>query len=1055
MNKVVKLTEHEARGFNLSRWAIAHTSLTRFLVVLILAAGGFALFSMGQKEDPDFTFRLMVAQVAWPGASVEEMQSQVVDKIERKMQETPHLDYVRSYTRPGSAVIFVNIKGEARGREITDAFYHVRKKVGDIRGTLPEGVQGPFFNDEFGDTYITLHALTGGGFGYPELKSQAKRIRDVLLRVPGVEKVDLLGTQDEKLYIEISSRLLAERNLSAQDVQTALAAQNTLEPAGRVETHDRSVRLNVQGFVTTVDEVRELRLRIGEQTIRLGDIATVSRGLQDPPAAKSRYQGKDAVIIGAVMAHGAKVTDVGKGIDSALEAITRDLPLGLELGQIANQPEVVTKYVGEFLKSLGEALLIVLGVSFLSLGWRAGLVVALTIPLVLAATFLVMSIMGIDLQRISLGALIIALGLLVDDAMIAVEMMERKLEEGFDKVSAATFAYNSTAFPMLTGTLITVAGFIPVGFAASTAGEYVGSLFWVVGISLVISWIAAVYFTPWIGYALLKQRKHAEGAEHEAFNGRFYRGLTRVIAWCVKRRRVVVALTLVAFMAGIGGFAFIPQQFFPASNRPEILVDMTLPEGSSFRQTESQALRMEKTLLADPDVAFVTTFIGEGAPRFYLPLDQQLRNQNFAQLLVMPKSLEERDPVIERVRHLLANDYPEVRSKVDRLFNGPPVGWAVQLRVTGPERDEVRRIADQVAGAMRSNALINTVHTDWLEPVPSLKLDIDQDRARAIGVSSQAVRRTLQGVLSGIPIGEFREGEETISVVLREPAGNRDTLAAVEGAYVKTASGASVPLTQVATVRLAMEPGIEWRRDRLPTVTVRGAVPDHVQSPDVTKAIYQQLASLRDNLPVGYRIEMQGAVEESATSQNSINAKMPVMLLAIVLLLMIQLQHVGKLSVVLATGPLGLIGAAAALLIAQAPFGFVAILGVIALAGMIMRNSVILADQIKQDLEAGHPMREAIVGSAVRRFRPIMLTAAAAVLALVPLAGSLFWGPMALAMMGGLVAGTVLTLTFLPALYALSFGVDAPSGAAESTPGQEVKPRLPAVPAYPMMRAGE
>ena len=1060
MKKVVKLPEHdrlpehEMRGFNLSRWAIAHTSLTRFLVVLILAAGSFALFSMGQKEDPDFTFRLMVVQAAWPGASVEEMQSQVVDKIERKVQETPHLDYVRSYTRPGNAVIFVNIKGEARGREITDAFYQIRKKVGDIRATLPAGVQGPFFNDEFGDTYITLHALTGQGFSYPELKAQAKRIRDVLLRVGGVEKVDLLGTQDEKLFIEISSKVLAERNLSPLDIQAALATQNTLEPAGRVETDDRSVRLNVQGFVTTVDEVRELRLRIGDQTIRLGDIANVSRGVEDPAVAKSRYQGKDAVIIGAVMAPGSKVTDVGAGIDAALGMITRDLPLGLELGQIANQPEVVSKYVGEFLKSLGEALLIVLGVSFLSLGWRAGLVVALTIPLVLAATFLAMSIMGIDLQRISLGALIIALGLLVDDAMIAVEMMERKLEEGFDKVSAASFAYNSTAFPMLTGTLITVAGFIPVGFAASTAGEYVGSLFWVVGISLVISWFAAVYFTPWIGYALLKQRKHQDGAEHEAFNGRFYRGLRRVIAWCVKRRRIVVALTLVAFVAGIGGFAFIPQQFFPASNRPEILVDLTLPEGSSFKQTEAQAIQVEKAVMADHDVATVTTFIGEGAPRFYLPLDQQLRNQNFAQLLVMPKSLEERDPVIDRVRNLLATSYPEIRFKVDRLFNGPPVGWAVQLRVTGPERDEVRRIGDEVAEVMRANALVHTVHTDWLEPVPSLKLDIDQDRARAIGVSSQAVRQTLQGVLSGVPISEFREGEETISVVLREPAANRATLSAVEAAYVKTASGASVPLTQVASVRLTMEPGIEWRRDRLPSLTVRGAVPDHVQSPDVTKAIYQQLAALRGTLPVGYRIEMQGAVEESVKSQDSINAKMPVMLLAIVLLLMIQLQHVGKLAIVLATGPLGLIGAAAALLIAQAPFGFVAILGVIALAGMIMRNSVILVDQIKQDLEAGHPMREAIVGSAVRRFRPIMLTAAAAVLALVPLAESLFWGPMALAMMGGLVAATILTLTFLPALYALSFGVDTPSASAEKTPGPEAIPS-PLVPAYPLMRAGE
>jgi multidrug efflux pump subunit AcrB len=1042
-------------GFNLSRWAIQHGSLTRFLVVLILAAGALSLFSMGQKEDPDFTFRLMVIQTAWPGASAHEMQDQVVDKIERKLQETPHLDFIRSYTRPGSAVTFVNIKGEARGREITDAFYQVRKKVGDVASSFPQGVRGPFFNDEFGDTYITLHALTGDGFSYPELKSQAKRIRDVLLRVGGVEKVDLIGTQDEKIFIEISSRVLSERNLSPLAIGEALAAQNTLEPAGRIESDERSVRIDVDGFVGSVEEIRELRLRVGNETIRLGDIATVKRGLIDPPVAKTRYQGKEAVIIGVVMANGAKVTDVGQSIDGALKQVQADLPLGLELGQIADQPDVVSKYVGEFLQVLGEALIIVLAVSFLSLGWRAGLVVALTIPLVLGGTFLTMSIIGIDLQRISLGALIIALGLLVDDAMIAIEMMERKLQEGFDKLSAASFAYESTAFPMLTGTLITVSGFIPVGFAASTAGEYVGSLFWVVGISLIISWIAAVYFTPWIGHALLKPHKKQAKRKHEPFKGPFYRRLESVIDWCVRRRRVVVALTIAAFVAGVGGFAFIPQQFFPASNRPEILVDLWLPEGTSFEQTEGQARRVEAEVLADKTVSFVTTFIGEGAPRFYLPLDQQLRNPNFAQLLVMPKSLEERDPLIDKIRNRLGAHYPDIRYKVDRLFNGPPVGWPVQLRVTGPDRGEVQKIAGQVADAMRANPLVNTVHNDWLERIPSFKLEIDQDRARAIGVSSQAVRQTLQAVLSGATIGEFREGEETIGVVLRDPAASQSTLNAVENAYVKTASGDAVPLTQVARISVVLEPGIEWRRSRLPTITVRGAVPDHVQSPDVTKAIYSALKPVRDALPLGYRIEMQGAVEESATSQASINAKMPIMLLCIVLLLMIQLQHVGKTMMVVATGPLGLIGAAAALLAFQAPFGFVAILGVIALAGMIMRNSVILVDQIQQDLDSGLTMRDAIVGSTVRRFRPIALTAAAAVLALIPLSESLFWGPMAKAMMGGLIAGTILTLTFLPSLYALSFGIDEKVRTGQRAPEQSADPERRPVPAFPIPQPGE
>jgi multidrug efflux pump len=1016
-------------GFNISGWAIRHGSLTRFLIVLILAAGGFSLFSMGQKEDPDFTFRIMIAQVIWPGASVEEMQDQVVDKIERKLQETPGLDYVKSYTRAGSAIVSVNIRGDVFGRNVADAFYQVRKKIGDIANTFPEGVMGPFFNDEFGDTYISLYALTGEGFNYPELKRFAKNSRDILLRVPGVAKVDLLGTQDEKIFIDISTKVLAERGLGAADIQAALAGQNTLEPAGRVETDQRSVRLDVRGFMRTPEDIRELRLHVNGQTIRLGDIARVTRGLTDPPSTKIRYQGREAVMLGVVMTSGAKVTDVGIAIGKALDEIKHDLPVGVELGQVSDQPEVVKKYVGEFMQSLGEALLIVLAVSFLSLGWRAGLVVALTIPLVLAATFVVMSLMGIDLQRISLGALIIALGLLVDDAMIAVEMMERKLEEGFDKFSAATFAYTSTAFPMLSGTLITVAGFIPVGFAKSTAGEYVSSLFWVVGISLIVSWFAAVYFTPWLGYNLLKARNHSAEDAAQAFNGPFYRRLTAAIEWCVRRRRLVTALTLGAFIASMGGFAFIPQQFFPASARPEILTDLWFPEGASFKETESGALTLEKIMQADSDVAQVTTFIGAGAPRFYMPLDQQLQNPNFAQLLIMPKTEKVRDQVIERLRRIVPEALPAARFKVDRLFNGPPVGWAVQLRVSGPDRTEVRRIADEVKQQMTATQQVTSIHDDWLEAVPVLRLDIDQDRARAIGVSSQTVRRTLQAILSGIPIAEFREGDETIGVVLREPPETRGLLSTVEAAYVKTATGKSVPLPQVAKVKLVMEPGIEWRRGRLPTITVRGLVPDHVQSADVTKTIHASLKPLRDRLPLGYYVEMQGAVEESAISQGSINAKMPIMLLAIVLVLMVQLQHVGKTALVLATGPLGLIGAALALLVFQAPFGFVAILGVIALAGMIMRNSVILVDQIRQDLEAGLPPAEAIVGSAVRRFRPIVLTAAAAVLALIPLSTSIFWGPMALAMMGGLIAGTVLTLTFLPALYALTFGLEVKAAA--------------------------
>src|SRR5262245_51266431 len=1033
-------TRAAAKGFNLSSWAIRHGGFTAFLLALLLAAGAYSLASIGQKEDPDFTFRIMVVQVLWPGATVQEMQDQVVDKIERKLQETPGLDFVRSYTRSGFANIFVNLKGSARGEAVKDAFYQARKKVGDIRQTLPEGVIGPFFNDEFGDTYISLYAVTGRGFAYPELKTFAKNARDILLRVPGVEKVDLLGTQDERIFIEVSSAALAERGLSALDIQAALAGQNAMDPAGRIETSERSVRIDVEGGLRSVEDIRELRLRAGQQTFRLGDIAEVKRGLEDPPSAKTRYQGQEAVLLGSTMVPGANVTKVGAAVERALKRIEQDLPVGVELGRISDQAQVVSKSIREFLEAFAQAIGIVLVVSFLALGWRAGFVVALTIPMVLAATFFIMSLMEIDLHRISLGALIIALGLLVDDAMIAVEMMDRKLKEGYDKVAAATFAYTSTAFPMLTGTLITVAGFIPVGFAQSTAGEYVSTLFWVAGIALMISWFAAVYFTPWIGYKLL--RVHNGGAhEHNVFNSRPYRAIRAVVGWCVRRRRTVVILTFAALAASIVGFAFIPQQFFPTSNRPEILVDLWLPEGSSFQEVEREAKRLEQQLMHDPDLRYVTTFIGEGAPRFYLPLDQQLRNQNFAQLLLMSKSIEARERILVVVRETLARDFPNVRFKADRLFNGPPVGWPVQVRVTGPDRGEVRRLGAEIGEVMRATPEVSNVHNDWLEPVPSMKLEIDQDRARGLGVTSQSVRRSLQAMLSGFQIGEFRDNDETIKVMLREPSDTRNLLSALDNVYIKTTAGASVPLRQVADFKMILEPGIQWRRDRLPSLTIRGVVPDGVQSPDVAQAVFANLKPLRDSLSAEYRIELQGAVEESATSQTSINEKMPAMLLVVVLLLMIQLQHFGKTLTVLATAPLGIIGAAAALFIFQAPFGFVAILGVIALAGIIMRNSVILVDQIQQDIAAGHDAFSAIVESAVRRFRPITLTAAAAVLALIPLAREVFWAPMALAMMGGIIAATILTLTFLPALYALAFRVFVPShperNPLNSIPGTE------------------
>jgi multidrug efflux pump len=1022
----------DRKPFNLSRWAIGHPSIARFLFGLILVTGVLGLMRMGQKEDPDFTFRIMVVQAVWPGASIEEMQDQVVNKIERKLQETPHLDWVKSYTRAGSSIITLQVQGDTDAADVADAFYQVRKKVGDISGELPEGVLGPYFNDEFGDTFITLHSLSGDGYTYPELKRFAVQARDMLLTTPGVEKAVIIGDQPEKIYVDVSSKALAERGLTIVDLQNAIKGQNNVDPAGSVDTGTRSVRISVEGSVDRADDIRELRLRTGSQVIRLGDIATVTSGLEDPYQRKYRFNGHDSVQLGVVMAKGFNVTDVGKAVDETYARFESSLPYGVVVDQISNQPEVVTEAIGEFMKALGEALVIVLVVSFLSIGWRSGLVIAIAIPLVLAATFAIMYELGIDLQRISLGALIIALGLLVDDAMIVVEMMERKLEEGLEKVEAASFAYSSTAFPMLTGTLITTAGFIPVGFAASTAGEYVRSLFFVVGIALVVSWFVAVYFTPWLGYMILKQRAHA-GEHHDVFDTRFYKRLRATVGWAVRHRVAVLLLTLGTFASSLWAFQFIPQNFFPQSSRPEILVDLWLPEGTSISEVENQAKALEARMMDDPDKRFIATYIGEGAPRFFLPLDQQLRNPNFAQLLVMANDEPARERLIVKLRAVLAEDFPSIRSKVDRLFLGPPTGWPVQLRVMGPDRQEVRRIADAVKAKFEENPLLGAVHDDWLEPVPAMKLVIDQDRARALGVTSQRIRQMLQATMAGVPLDDFRDGEETVSIVAREPDSNRRLLSAVNSIYVPTELGGFVPVSQVAKVVPVLEQGIEWRRDRLPTITVRATLPDGLQSNDVTMKLYDELKGLRDGLAPGYKVEIQGGAEDAAESQASIAAKAPIMLLVIVLLLMVQLQHFGKAMLVLATGPLGIIGAAAALLISGAPFGFVAILGVIALLGIIIRNSIILVDQIDQDIAAGMERSEAIVGAAVRRFRPIMLTALVAVLALIPISRGVFWGPLAYAMMGGILVATVLTILVLPAAYALFFGkekkgkgVDAP-----------------------------
>jgi multidrug efflux pump len=1007
-------------GFNLSRWAIEHVSFTRFLIVLLTLSGISAYLSLGQREDPSFTFRLMVVSAYWPGATAREMELQVTDKLEEKLAETPFLDYTQSYSKPGESQVFVVLREDTPPKEVKNSWYQVRKKVGDIQGNLPNGVNGPYFNDEFGDTYIAMYAFHTEGFSYDELKDYVDEARKNMQRVHGVEKVDLLGDQDPKIYVEFSYRKFAEQGISFQQLSDALQGQNTIAPAGQLNTVDRAVYVRVGGHYNSIQEIEDTRFRVNGRSIRLGDFARVYRGWQDPPALKIRQHGRESIVLGVVMQHDADVLAVGKDLQETVARLHASFPIGIEETQITDQPAVVHVAVGEFLRSLAEAVVIVLVVSFFSLGLRTGMVVALTIPLVLGVTFMAMQYAGIELQKISLGALVLALGLLVDDAMIAVEMMARKLEEGYDKLRAASYAYTSTAFPMLTGTLITAAGFLPVGLAKSSAGEYTFSIFAVVGMALLISWFASVYFTPFIGHWLL--RAHPQDA-HELFHTPFYRRLRAIIDWCVARRWLVIVCTALAFALSVFSFRFIPQQFFPDSTRLELMADLWLPEGSSFAATEGVAKRMEAHLAQEADAADYVAYVGSGSPRFYLPLDQQLRNTNLTEFMVVSRSIEARERLRLKIHQWVEQDFPEVRLRLDRLPNGPPVGWPVQFRVMGPDPVQVRQIAEEAKLVVRANPYARNVHDNWHERILTLHDVIDQDKLRVLGITSAQVSGAGQTILSGTQIGTYRENNRNIAVIARQPLDERDRLGDLEDSYMPTASGQSVPFSQFGRAQAVFEDGVIWRRNREPAITIEAEAVDGMQAPDVTNLIYDQLAPLRAQLPPGYSIAISGALEQNKIANDSINAQMPKMAVLILLLLMIQLQHFGRTVLVLLTAPLGIIGAALALLLTQTPFGFVSLLGVIALGGMIMRNSVILVDQIRQDMADGHDEWTAIVESAVRRFRPICLTAAAAVLAMVPLSTSVFFGPMAIALMGGLIAATLLTLTFLPALYAAWFRV--------------------------------
>jgi multidrug efflux pump len=1047
------------KRFNLSEWAITHRALVLFMILLLGAAGIYSYLNLGRAEDPSFTIKTMVVQVAWAGATAADMQTQVADKIEKKLQQLPYLDRIESYSQPGVSFIRVTLIDKTPPSQVKELWYQVRKKVSDIRGDLPAGITGPNFNDEYGDVYSALYMLSADGLGLAELKTRAEDIRQRLLRVAGVNKVDIIGERPEKIFIEFSHAKLATLGVTPQQIFDSVAKQNAIVSGGSVETSADRINLRVTGAFSGVAAIAAVPVQAEGGSFRLGDIATVKRGYEDPPSFLVREGGKPALGLGVSMQDGANIITLGENLKRAMSAIVAELPVGIEVTQIADQPHIVEESVSEFVKTFAEALIIVLVVSFLSLGWRTGIVVALSVPLVLAIVLLVMYAAGIDLHRITLGALIIALGLLVDDAIIAIEMMVVKMEQGWDRARAATYAWTSTAFPMLTGTLVTAAGFLPVGFAKSSAGEYAGGIFWIVGLALIASWIVAVLFTPYLGLKLLPElgqkgsaaaeptstsaswgftrllrqvksslggrNAHGAQANPEAiYDTRIYRALRRVIAQCLRWRKTVVAATVLMFIAALAGFGLVQQQFFPTSTRSELFFEMRLPEGTAIGVTDATAKEGERLLAGDPDIVTYTTYVGQGSPRFWLGLNPVLPNPNFAQIVIVTGDLAARERVKHRLERAIAGGaLPQARVRVDRFVFGPPVGFPVQFRIIGPDAMKVRAIAEDVRRVMAANPKIVDPHLDWSEQVKSIRLEVDQDRARALGLTPQDVAQTLQTLVSGYTVTQYREGIEHIDVVARAVATERLALNRLPALTIATRNGVAVPLSQIARLNYEYEEPILWRRNRDLVLTARSDIVDRVQAPDVSKEVAAKLKGIEDALPYGYRIETGGSIEESVKANGALVAVFPVMAIVMLTFLMIQLQSFSRLALVFVTAPLGLIGATGALLIANRPFGFVALLGLIALAGMIMRNTVILVDQIDRDIADGHGRHRAIIDATVRRARPVVLTALAAILGMIPLSRSIFWGPMAITIMGGLFVATILTLLVVPSLYSLWFRV--------------------------------
>jgi len=1017
-------------GFNLSEWALRNRQIVLFLMLLLAIVGALSYTKLGQSEDPPFTFKAMVIRTIWPGATAEEVSRQVTERIEKKLMETGDYERIVSFSRPGESQVTFMARDSLHSKQIPELWYQIRKKIGDIRHTLPPGIQGPFFNDEFGTTFGNIYALTGDGFDYAVLKDYADRIQIQLQRVKDVGKVELVGLQDEKIWVELSNVKLATLGLPLAAVQQALEAQNAVSTAGFFETGSERLQLRVSGNFQTVEEIRNFPIRVADRTFRIGDVAEVRRGFNDPPAPRMRFMGEDAIGLAVAMKEGGDILVLGKALEVDFARIQNTLPAGMQLRKVSDQPAAVKTGVGEFVQVLVEALTIVLLVSFFSLGLRTGMVVALAIPLVLAMTFAAMYYLGIGLHKISLGALVLALGLLVDDAIIAVEMMAIKMEQGFDRIKAASFAWTSTAFPMLTGTLITAAGFLPIATAQSGTGEYTRSIFQVVTLALLASWVAAVVFVPYLGEKFLPDLAKIHAAKHGTVDGQpdpygtpFYQRVRRLVEWCVRRRKTVIALTVLLFLGSVVLFRFVPQQFFPASGRLELMVDLKLAEGASLVNTAEQVKRLEALLKDHAGIDNYVAYVGTGSPRFYLPLDQQLPAPSFAQFVVLAKTIEDREPLRSWLISTLNEQFPTLRSRVTRLENGPPVGYPVQFRVTGEHIEVVRALARKVATKVRENPYVANVHLDWEEPSKVVYLNIDQDRARALGVTTANLSSFLQSSLTGSSVSQYREDNELIEILLRGTVHERTELSRLPSLAVPTDNGASVALSQIATLEYGFEEGVIWHRNRLPSVTVRADIYGKEQPATLVQQIFPTLDAIQAELPDGYLLEVGGTVEDSARGQKSVNAGVPLFIVVVLTLLMLQLRSFSRTAMVFLTAPLGLIGVTLFLLVFRQPFGFVAMLGTIALSGMIMRNSVILVDQIEQDIKAGLAPWQAIIEATVRRFRPIVLTALAAVLAMIPLSRSLFFGPMAVAIMGGLIVATALTLLFLPALYAAWFRV--------------------------------